>query len=82
MRVVGCKSFLEKRACCGGFSYFDWSKQLIWCLVQELFQRVVWISITLSQKVISISLSGVSVCENDITIQEFEKITQYIISLL
>jgi len=51
-------------------------------LVEELFGRAIWTQTTLSQKAISISLLGITFCENDITTQEFEKITPYAISLL
>jgi len=51
-------------------------------LVAELFERAVWIQKVLFQNAIFISLLGRTFCENDITIQEFEKITLYAINLL
>jgi len=74
--VFGCKNFLDE------FSYFDWTEQLNWYLVAQLFEKAISTQKTLFQKAIFISLLGRAFCENDITTQEFEKVTSYAISLL
>jgi len=47
-----------------------------------IFVTSVWTQKALFQKAIFISLLERAFCENDITIQEFEKITSYAIGLL
>jgi len=51
-------------------------------LVEQLFGRAVWTQKALFQEAIFISLFGGAFCENNITIQEFEQIASYVISLL
>ena len=67
--VFGCKNFLDE------LSYFDWSEQLNWYLVAQLFEKAISTQKTLFQKAIFINLLGIAFCKNNMITQEFEKIT-------